>query len=286
MIRPPGPRTDYGGPSPPWCTLAVAGSLLALYGLLGPAPEVLLYDRAAIRAGEYWRLLSGHLVHLDAGHLAWNLAAFVVLGGLAESALGLTGLRFLAVLLLGAVAIDVWLTWGLPALSRYCGFSGLLNVLMAANIVAAGRRTCSPLAGLIAAGALAKIALEATAGSALFAETLWPPVPSAHGAGFLAGLLVAWAWRDHPGPRWSRMVHFGIDLSQTELLARVRIRAQLHVRPVLEALPMTARRQSKPLGLLGVDSIAVVPVDLAPSAPLGAAVDQPEAVHCLAPLMP
>jgi rhomboid family GlyGly-CTERM serine protease len=189
---------------PPWCTLAIVVGLLVLHGLLGPAPEALLYDRAAIRAGEYWRLLSGHLVHLDGAHLAWNLAAFVVLGWLAESALGLGRLRILAALLFGAVAIDVWLTWGLPELSRYCGFSGLLNALMAAVIVAAGRRVRGPLPWCIAAVALAKVALEAGAGTALFVETLWPPIPTAHAAGFLAGLFTIWMWRDYPGPRLSR----------------------------------------------------------------------------------
>jgi rhomboid family GlyGly-CTERM serine protease len=187
---------------PPWCTLAIVVGLLALHGLLGPAPEALLYDRAEIRAGEYWRLLSGHLVHLDGAHLAWNLAAFAVLGWLAESALGLGSLRILTVLLFGAVAIDVWLIWGLPELSRYCGVSGLLNTLMAAVIVAAGRRTRSPLPWLIAAGALAKITFEANAGTALFVESHWPPVPTAHGVGFLAGLIVAWMWPDYSGRRW------------------------------------------------------------------------------------
>ena len=188
---------------PPWFTLAIAGGLLVLHGLLGPAPEALLYDRAAISAGEYWRLLSGHMVHLDRAHLAWNLAAFVVLGWLAESALGLRGLRILAVLLFGAVAIDAWLTWGLPELSRYCGFSGPLNALLAAIIVTVGRRARGPLPWLIAGGALAKIALEAGAGTALFAASLWPPVPSAHAAGFLAGFLVAWPWRDLTSARWT-----------------------------------------------------------------------------------
>ncbi len=188
---------------PPWVTLAVAGGLLVLHGLLGPAPEALLYDRAANGAGEYWRLLSGHLVHVNGSHLAWNLAAFVVLGWLAESAIGLTGLRYLAVLLFGVLAIDVWLVWGLPELSRYCGFSGVLNALMAATIVVAGRRTRGSLPWLIAAGALAKIALEANTGVGLFVETPWPPVPTAHAAGFLAGLLAAWPWPDFSGRRWS-----------------------------------------------------------------------------------
>jgi rhomboid family GlyGly-CTERM serine protease len=196
---------------PPWCTLAIVVGLLALHGLLGSAPEALLYDRAEIRAGEYWRLLSGHLVHLDGAHLAWNLAAFAVLGWLAESALGLGSLRILTVLLFGAVAIDVWLIWGLPELSRYCGFSGLLNALLAAVIVAAGRRFRSPLPWLIAAVALAKVTLEAGAGTALFAETLWPPVPTAHAAGFLAGLFTVWMWRDYPGPRLSRANQLGIS---------------------------------------------------------------------------
>jgi membrane associated rhomboid family serine protease len=33
------------------------------------------YDRQAIESGEYWRLVSGHLVHLGFGHVWPNLAA-------------------------------------------------------------------------------------------------------------------------------------------------------------------------------------------------------------------
>ena len=31
------------------------------------------YDRAALLAGQWWRIVTGHLVHLNAAHLAFNL---------------------------------------------------------------------------------------------------------------------------------------------------------------------------------------------------------------------
>ena len=58
----------------PWFTLLLAGAAVLIYLVAGPAPAGLLFDRAALANGEVWRLLTGHLVHSDPAHLAWNLA--------------------------------------------------------------------------------------------------------------------------------------------------------------------------------------------------------------------
>ena len=74
------PQGSQGSGRLPWLTLLLSGLVAALYLLLGPAPPRLVFDHARVAQGEVWRLLSGHLVHSDAAHLAWNLAAFVILG--------------------------------------------------------------------------------------------------------------------------------------------------------------------------------------------------------------
>jgi rhomboid family GlyGly-CTERM serine protease len=179
-----------GGWRLPRVTLWLAATLAGLFLAFGAAPEALLYDRQAIQDGELWRLLTGHLIHADAVHLAWNLAAFVVLGALYETMARPSAARYLGLLLAGAVAIDAWLWWVEPGWSVYCGLSGLLNGLFAAVALALWRATRNPLALLLLAGDFGKIAFEAAQGGALLATSSWSSVPGAHLAGLAAGLIL------------------------------------------------------------------------------------------------
>ena len=52
--------------------------LVALQFLPGDWHRALWYDRVAISSGEYWRLLTGNLVHLGWTHLALNVAALLI----------------------------------------------------------------------------------------------------------------------------------------------------------------------------------------------------------------
>ena len=51
-----------------------AGVLVLMQWLAGPAWEHVRYDRQAILAGESWRLVSAHLIHVDFTHLAIGLS--------------------------------------------------------------------------------------------------------------------------------------------------------------------------------------------------------------------
>jgi rhomboid family GlyGly-CTERM serine protease len=172
----------------PWLTLATASLALCLFFLAGPAAPELVYDRAAVEAGQWWRLLTGHLIHSDPSHLGWDLAGLLVLGWLFEGRF--SGLRFSALLLIGIMAVDVWLWWG-PAPLRYCGMSGFLNSLLAGGLIQQWRKTRDWLLPLVGLGAICKILLETLHGQALFTATAWPSVPLAHAAGFAGGILAA-----------------------------------------------------------------------------------------------
>ncbi len=180
---------NHGGLRPPWFTLSVTAVLLMLFGLAGPVPEGLIYDRAAIMSGEFWRLITAHLVHTDTGHLAWNVGAFLVLGTVLEREFRLPTRIHLTVLGLGALAVDAWLWWGMPEVTRYCGISAVLNTQFGAAAILLWSTTKSPLAILVGLGAGLKIGMEIALQTSLFTDTLWPSVPEAHLAGLAIGLL-------------------------------------------------------------------------------------------------
>ncbi len=183
------PHGSQGSGRLPWLTLLLSGLVVALYLLLGPAPPGLVFDHARVAQGEVWRLLSAHLVHSDAAHLAWNLAAFVILGALLEWRAGCRGWAYLGLLVTAALAVDAWLWWLQPDLWIYCGLSGVLNALYAALAALLWLETRHPLFALALLGDLTKIAVETANGGALLPTTTWSAVPGAHLAGIVAGLI-------------------------------------------------------------------------------------------------
>lgn len=171
----------------PVTTPLLTVAALVLWYAAGPAPAALVFDRAAIADGQWWRLISAHWVHSDASHALWNISALAVLGALLEPTLRW---RLAASLLAGMLVVDAWLWWGLPGMERYCGLSGILNAVLAAGVVALWRETRDPLVVLVGCGAMLKVIAEMTLGQALFTHTAWTSVPTAHAAGLLAGAAV------------------------------------------------------------------------------------------------
>ncbi len=168
-------------------TLLLLALALALWWGLGPAPQSLVYDRAAIAAGEWWRLLSAHWVHSDASHALWDMAALALLGMMFEPVLKQ---HLFPVLLFASVAVDAWLLWG-GGPEYYCGLSGILNSLLAAGLLALWRQRPHILIPLTGLGLVGKNLVELGGGAMLFSHTAWPGVPEAHLAGMLAGALYA-----------------------------------------------------------------------------------------------
>jgi rhomboid family GlyGly-CTERM serine protease len=168
--------------------LALGAGAVAAF-LVPGAARWLEYDRAALAAGEVWRLLTGHLAHWSAAHLAWDVIAFVALGALCER---LGRARFLACVGAAALAVSLAVWWAMPGLDRYRGLSGLdsaLFVLLAVSLVRDGdsRRLLAGAGGL--AAFLVKLAWEGATGGALFVHDAGlAPVPLAHLAGALVGL--------------------------------------------------------------------------------------------------
>lgn len=144
--------------------MAESGTHQAGYLSFGAAPEVLVFDRAAISHGELWRLVTGHWVHSDLEHAIWDITALLLLGALFEDRLQW---RLPLALLVGTVGVDVWLWWGGPALQYYCGLSGILNSLLVMGLIRLWIDLRHPLVLLTGVAAAMKICVEINAGQAL-----------------------------------------------------------------------------------------------------------------------
>jgi rhomboid family GlyGly-CTERM serine protease len=173
--------------------------LLALLLLLGlavggePWRAALQYQRGAIATGEWWRLVTAHLVHLNARHLLLDGAGLVLLWVLYARAL--PAVAWLGVLAAAVLAIDAGLWWLSPLVQWYVGLSGVLHGAWAAGAVGAWREDRGLAAASLGLLGL-KLAAEqwqhgGVAGSGL------PVVVDAHLYGAAGGLLAALAsaWR-------------------------------------------------------------------------------------------
>lgn len=180
---------------PPRAAMLAAGlvPLVALSLAGDAATHALRYDRSALAAGEWWRLLGAHLVHHDYAHLAMNVAGLVLLWWLFVR--DARWRDWALVGLVSASTIDAGLWFLQPQLGWYVGLSGVLHGWWAAAGLAARARW--PLEGWVTLALLAaKLVLEQVQGplsSGLGASL--PVVVGAHLYGALGGLAAALALR-------------------------------------------------------------------------------------------
>jgi rhomboid family GlyGly-CTERM serine protease len=202
--------------------LGISACALVLWSM----PDALAdyrYDRAAILSGEWWRIVTGHMVHLNTMHLTLNLVGLLLICELLWRDLPLAhacGLLLFSVI--GASAL-LW-TWH-PGLDWYAGLSGALHGLWA-GISASGwwstrsndavtsaqagptkktvlQRVLSSLRNsyIWALVLLAlKLAMEFRYGPSLYTETVieGSVISAAHLYGALAGFayVLTWCWID------------------------------------------------------------------------------------------
>lgn len=167
--------------------LCACGLLLALTAAGGRVRLLLRYDRTALAAGQLWRLLTAHLVHLDLHHVLLNCLGLALVWAL--FARDYSPRQWAVITLASIAAIDAGLWLWDSTLEWYVGSSGALHGIMAAGALARLRR--GEAEGWVLAAFLAgKLAWNYWLGALPVSAGL-PVVTQAHFYGVAGGLAAA-----------------------------------------------------------------------------------------------
>jgi len=174
----------------PVATLLVAAAALATF-LSPTATQWLVYDRDRVLAGQVWRLLTGHIVHLSASHLLYNLLVFVMAGIWIERR---HRLAYLLLISLTVVTSSLYFLTVMPQMARYGGLSGVVSAMIVyVSIQEIGKGGIPRVIWMtVLALFLAKSGYEILFGQAVFASSNSMPiavVPAAHVIGAITAIL-------------------------------------------------------------------------------------------------
>ncbi len=179
-------QTALSGAFWPTLVIIVVSGLTLLAG--ESARLALRYERAGIEALELYRLLSGHLVHLGAGHFLLNAAGLLLVAFLVGA--GLSAAAWWLVLGASIATIDLAFWFLNPTLIWYVGLSGVLHGMLVAGALVLFKQR--PLeSGVIVGLVVAKLAYEQLLGPLPGSETTSGGlvVIDAHLYGAIGGVL-------------------------------------------------------------------------------------------------
>jgi rhomboid family GlyGly-CTERM serine protease len=170
--------------------------LLNLPVLFGSCFQSLIFQPAAVGAGQWWRVLTHPFVHVTWYHFLLDGSAFVCLyAGLLESRM-VRRLGYMVAAVAGSLAAS-WAVSAPGSVQSLCGLSGIAHGLMAVSALemvrgnppaSAERRMGWITLGLV----VGKAAFEAISGRMFFAfldfGLLGSPVAVSHAGGIVGGL--------------------------------------------------------------------------------------------------
>ena len=183
----------------PFRTLLLCGVAAAVY-CLPLAQSALVYNRAAVADGEFWRLVTGNLVHLSMPHFLIDVTALLVAGALIE----MHRYRHFAMLcMVSGALIGVTLYFAMPEIVVFGGLSGVVTAAVAYLCLHGTRQggAWKWLCLLVLACLVAKLGVEMALGFSLTVGAgtqTFVPVPVSHAVGAVTALLlfVLAGWRD------------------------------------------------------------------------------------------
>ena len=179
-------------------TLLAICALLLLPELAGDtARSFMQYERSALAAGQWWRLITAHLVHLDLEHAVLNALGLAMMWAL--FARDYRARDWLIIVIAIFIAIDAGLWFRDTNIVWYVGASGALHGFMAAGTLAHVRR--GDLDGwILAVFIVLKLGYEQWTGALPFSGTGVPVLVNAHLYGALGGVVAATALRPQREP--------------------------------------------------------------------------------------
>jgi rhomboid family GlyGly-CTERM serine protease len=177
----------------------IIAALSIAFSFLPSVSEALQFDRAALAAGQWWRILTAHMTHWNAEHLVWDAAMFLILGAVLERQ---NRRQFILGIAAASVAISAAVWFLQPELNTYRGLSGVdtaLFVMLSVGLLhdaLSGQdrsRWAIAVPVLLLVALAGKLVGECVTGEAFFvnAENAgFVPVPLAHVVGAAVGLAV------------------------------------------------------------------------------------------------
>ncbi len=171
--------------------IGALSALLVLLYLAGDRVELALrYQRQEVLQGEWWRLLTAHLVHGSLRHLVLNIAGLYLVASLLREDFSRS--EWMAVVAAVCTAIGSGFIWLNPDLQWYVGLSGVLHGCLAAGAIVWWRSERPLLAAALTALLLVKLSWEQLHGALPLAGAL-PVIVDAHLYGAIGGALAALA---------------------------------------------------------------------------------------------
>jgi rhomboid family GlyGly-CTERM serine protease len=176
-----------------WLVGLLAAVLVLLWFTGETGRDLLRYERAAVLQGQYWRLLTGHLVHGSGQHLLLNAVGLGLIAALFPREYSLRG--WLLILASSVVTIDLGFVLLEPQLQWYVGLSGVLHGALAAGALGWWRHESRGLALALSGVLVGKLAWEQWHGALPLSGDM-PVVVDAHLYGAIGGVLAgALLWR-------------------------------------------------------------------------------------------
>jgi rhomboid family GlyGly-CTERM serine protease len=174
--------------------VSAIGAAAGVIYLCPAAQQFCVFDREAALHGQWWRLITCHLVHFSHSHLLFDIIVFLLAGVLIESK---SRRLFAALLATSAVAIGTALLLFAPHMQFYGGLSGIATTLLffVALPYASQPNPRRVWGFVVCAAILLKLALEASGQAPLFARFDSPSVqvaPLSHAVGILVAIAI---WR-------------------------------------------------------------------------------------------
>lgn len=175
-------------------------ALLALVSVAGTvlpgAQAILEWQRVAIGGGQWVRLLSAHIAHLDTYHLLFNLLGLLLVVELLMERWRASAILSLCIVSALGTSLLLWLCE--PGLQWYVGLSGLLHGLWGGAALTGWLRTRGWLHAAALLALAAKLAWLNPAAAIITLAPDMPVVPVAHLYGAASGLVWAsliYAWQ-------------------------------------------------------------------------------------------